>query len=244
MQPLMHDTPDELAQPEILDWGEGECEPMPGKTMPHVRVVERDYANLYNKFISFGPKAREDGISRSGCTSRSRSNTTKCSKIPSSRCLTRGTCVVWSGAASDIRASRTCSTRATRSCCARPESNGEVCYQAFRHEEEHVGLPLVDLAEPTRGVSITFYDLTRQPRRMLTSPCWTGMVNDGRAYSAWCMNVERLVPWRTLTGRQTLYLDHQWYLDFGEHIPTYKPRLNPRKTGDIVKSRVDDKAWC
>jgi nitrate reductase alpha subunit len=68
------------------------------------------------------------------------------------------------------------------------------------------------------------------------------MMNDGRAYSAWCMNVERLVPWRTLTGRQTLYVDHQWYLDFGEHIPTYKPRLNPRKTGDIVKSRVDDKA--
>ena len=76
-----------------------------------------------------------------------------------------------------------------------------------------------------RGAStLTFYDLTRQPRRILTSPCWTGMINDGRAYSAWCMNVERLVPWRTLTGRQSLYLDHQWYLDFGEHIPTYKPQ--------------------
>ena len=62
VQPLMHDTPDELAQPEVLDWAEGECEPVPGKTMPHLRVVERDYANIYNKFISFGPKAREDGI--------------------------------------------------------------------------------------------------------------------------------------------------------------------------------------
>ena len=61
--PLMHDTPDELAQPQVLDWGEGECEPVPGKTMPHLRVVERDYANIYNKFISFGPMAREDGIS-------------------------------------------------------------------------------------------------------------------------------------------------------------------------------------
>ena len=68
------------------------------------------------------------------------------------------------------------------------------------------------------------------------------MINDGRAYSAWCMNVERLVPWRTLTGRQTLYIDHPWYLDFGEHIPTYKPKLEPRKTGDIVKSRVDDRS--
>ena len=62
----MHDTPDELAQPEILDWAEGECEPVPGKTFPHLRVVERDYANLYNKFISFGPQAREDGVSAVG----------------------------------------------------------------------------------------------------------------------------------------------------------------------------------
>ena len=66
LQPLMHDTPDELAQPEILDWAEGECKPVPGKSFPHVRVVERDYANLYNKFISFGPKAREDGVSAVG----------------------------------------------------------------------------------------------------------------------------------------------------------------------------------
>ena len=66
VQPLMHDTPDELAQPEILDWAEGECKPVPGKSFPHVRVVERDYANLYNKFISFGPKAREDGLSAVG----------------------------------------------------------------------------------------------------------------------------------------------------------------------------------
>ena len=55
--PLMHDTPDEIAQPQVLDWTEGECEPIPGKTMPHLRVVERDYANIYNKYISLGPRA-------------------------------------------------------------------------------------------------------------------------------------------------------------------------------------------
>ena len=47
---------------------------------------------------------------------------------------------------------------------------------------------------------MNFGDITRQPKRLLTSPCWSGMMNDGRAYSAWCMNVERLVPWRTLTA--------------------------------------------
>ena len=123
-----------------------------------------------------------------------------------------------------------------------PETNGEACWQAFHHEEQHVGLPLADLADKVRGVTMNFGDITRQPKRLLISPCWSGMVNDGRAYSAWCMNVERLIPWRTLTGRQTLYVDHPWYLDFGEHIPTYKPKLEPRKTGDIVKSRVDDRS--
>ncbi len=89
---------------------------------------------------------------------------------------------------------------------------------------------------------MTFLDLTRQVRRTLISPCWSGMVNDGRAYAAWCMNVERLVPWRTLTGRQHLYVDHPYYLDFGEHLPTFKPRLNPARTRDIGLSLQDDRS--
>ncbi len=66
--PLAHDTPDELAQPAVLDWRAGECEAMPGKTMPHLRVVERDYANLYNRFISLGPGIRDNGLSAHGIT--------------------------------------------------------------------------------------------------------------------------------------------------------------------------------
>ena len=31
--PLMHDTPAEIAQPEIRDWSRGECDAIPGKTM-------------------------------------------------------------------------------------------------------------------------------------------------------------------------------------------------------------------
>ncbi len=86
-----------------------------------------------------------------------------------------------------------------------PETNGEQSYRAFQEEEKHTGVPLADLAESSRSVRMTFGDITRQPRRILTSPCWSGNVNDGRAYAAWCLNVERLVPWRTLTGRQHFY---------------------------------------
>ncbi len=63
-----------------------------------------------------------------------------------------------------------------------------------------------------------------QPRRVLTTPTWSGNVNKGRAYSPFTLNVERRVPWRTLTGRQHFYLDHENYLAWGEHLPTYKPR--------------------
>ena len=239
--PLTHDTPDELAQPEIRDWAAGECDPVPGRTMPHLRVVERDYVNLYNRFVSFGPRVREDGISGNGvnvpiAAQYDRLLDNPVGGSPDPRHMR---CVEWAG--KRYPSVEDALDAANLLLALAPETNGEVAWQAFRHEEQRVGLPLADLAEKVRGVTMDFADLTRQPRRLLISPCWTGMVNDGRAYAAWCMNVERLVPWRTLTGRQSLYLDHPWYLDFGEHLPTYKPKLEPKRTGDIVQSRVDDR---
>src|SRR3989304_9795951 len=40
-----------------------------------------------------------------------------------------------------------------------PETNGEVAYAAFKHEEERVGLPLAAPGEADRGVRMTFHDL-------------------------------------------------------------------------------------
>ena len=38
LTPILHDTPAELAQPlDVKDWKRGECEPVPGKTMPSDR---------------------------------------------------------------------------------------------------------------------------------------------------------------------------------------------------------------
>src|SRR5690606_11137777 len=63
MSPLLHDTPDELSELDVRDCRTGECARIPGKTMPHFNIVERDYVNLFNKFISLGPNLRIDGIS-------------------------------------------------------------------------------------------------------------------------------------------------------------------------------------
>ncbi|HWO48069.1 MAG TPA: molybdopterin-dependent oxidoreductase, partial [Solirubrobacterales bacterium] len=66
--PLMHDTPDEIAQPlgEVRDWRAGECEPIPGKTMPKLVVVERDYPRVGEKWRALGPLIEELGTSVKG----------------------------------------------------------------------------------------------------------------------------------------------------------------------------------
>ena len=66
--PLLHDTPDELAQPagRVLDWKKGECEPIPGKTMPKLIVVERDYGAVAEKMTAIGPAVENVGIGAKG----------------------------------------------------------------------------------------------------------------------------------------------------------------------------------
>ena len=54
--PTLHDTPGELAQAlDVKDWKKKQCEPIPGKTMPNLVVVERDYPNTYKMFTALGP---------------------------------------------------------------------------------------------------------------------------------------------------------------------------------------------
>ncbi len=238
--PLQHDTRDEIAQPEVLDWATGECEPVPGVTMPHLRVEERDYVNLHKRFISLGRKVREDGISGHGVNIPIAKFYDELMESPvgGSPGPRNRRCVEWNG--EKYPCLEDALDAANVLLHLAPETNGEVAYAGFEAEQERVGVPLTDMADGVRGVRMTFGDLTSQPRRTLISPCWTGMVNDGRAYSAWCMNVERQVPWRTLTGRQQFYLDHPYYLDFGEHLPTFKPKLDPVKTGDVVRSPQDE----
>jgi nitrate reductase alpha subunit len=99
--------------------------------------------------------------------------------------------------------------------------------------EERVGLPLAALAEKNRGVRLSYQDLQSRPQRLLNSPMWSGLTEEGRAYAPFTYNVEWMVPWRTLTGRQHFYLDHPGYIQFGEHLPTYKPKPLPTQYADM-----------
>jgi len=230
--PLLHDTPDEIAQPEVGDWSKGECEPIPGKTMPRFSIVERDYVNLVHRFKSLGPEIKEHGIEDHGIDMRVADLYDEFAKLVPP--------YDWNG-------NRYPSIVEARDAAEAvlffaPEANGEIAWRGFKERARQTGLPLADLAESYRGVRYDFADLGKQPRRILTSPCWSGIVNNGRAYSGYVMNVERLIPWRTLTGRQHLYLDHEAYRAFGESCPTFKPRIALENTSNLVKSQPVGKA--
>ena len=228
--PLAHDTPAEIAQTEMLDWDKGEVEAIPGKTMPGLKVVKRDYRKLYQQYVSYGPNAREKGIGAHGThymiddyydemVEHGDVEVVDGQKLPS---LKTGKHVV--DAILNLAS----------------VTNGELAYRSYKNMEEKVGLPLADkLGSKTRSVRMNSRDIQAQPRRLHNSPMWSALIDDGRTYSPFSYNVEEMVPWRTLTGRQHFYLDHPGYIQFGEHLPTYKPKPLPMEYSDM---RITDPA--
>ena len=68
--PLLHDTPDAMANPHgvVRDWKHGECEPVPGVTMPKIVEVERDYAAVGAQMQALGPLLDTLGTTTKGVT--------------------------------------------------------------------------------------------------------------------------------------------------------------------------------
>jgi nitrate reductase alpha subunit len=120
-----------------------------------------------------------------------------------------------------------------------PASNGELAHRAFEAEEAKTGLDLTHIAAGQRDTRISFDDIVAQPRRILTTPTWSGLVSKGRPYSPFTLNVEHGVPWRTMTGRQHFYLDHEQYLAWGEELPIYKPRPDHAMLSETEESLAE-----
>ncbi|HEX9795256.1 MAG TPA: nitrate reductase subunit alpha [Planctomycetota bacterium] len=227
--PLLHDTPAEMAQASPKQWIKGEVEAIPGKTMPSIKVVERDYANLHRRFIAMGPGIRKNGLGAHGTHY-------EVADVHDELLRTHPT-VRWGderflSLEKDKHAADLVLALAT-------VTNGELAWRSYKNMEEKVGLPLADLAEKSRDVRTNFKDLQAQPRRLLNSPMWSGLVENGRTYAPFTYNRERMVPWRTLTGRQHFYLDHPGYIQFGEHLPTFKPKPLPAEYADLHASREE-----
>jgi len=220
--PLLHDTPGETAQPggRVLDWRKGECEPIPGKTMSAFAVVERDYASIGEMMTALGPNVEMLGTSVKGVTIK------PSAEVDYLR-ATNG--VVGDG----IAKGRPSLERAEHACEAilalSGTTNGRVATAGLTALEQRVGMPLADLARDQEGRRITFADTQARPQPVITSHEWSGSEHGGRRYSPFTINVERLKPWHTLTGRQHFFIDHDWITELGEQLPTYRPPLNIRQ---------------
>ncbi|MDP6610483.1 MAG: nitrate reductase subunit alpha [Vicinamibacterales bacterium] len=222
--PLAHDTPAEISQPAIADWTTGDVAPVPGKTMPNLKVASRDYRKTYEQFISFGPLVRKNGLGAHGTHfAIDDFYDDALSSLPTV----------------DSNGERYPSLAEDEEVCNiilrfATVTNGELAYRSYKNLEEKVGLPISELAKKNRGRRLDFQALQAQPQRFVNSPMWSGLIENGRAYSPFTYNVEAMVPWRTLTGRQHFYLDHPGYLQFGEHLPTYKPKPLPTQYADLT----------
>ena len=92
--------------------------------------------------------------------------------------------------------------------------------KAWEALEKQTDLELNDLAEEREEECFTFEQITAQPKTVITSPAFSGSEKGGRRYSPFTTNVERMIPWRTITGRQSFYVDHEMMQEFGEAMAT------------------------
>ncbi len=217
--PLLHDTADEMANPHgvVADWKAGDCEPVPGRTMPKLVVVERDYPAVAAKMSALGPLMDSLGATTKGVTY------TLDREV---EYLRRKNGAVRGGVA-DGRPSLKRDVDACEMILALSgTTNGHLATQGFRTLEKRTGHPMADLAAEHEGKQITFADTQARPVPVITSPEWSGSETGGRRYSPFTINVERLKPWHTLTGRQHFYLDHDWMTELGEGLPVFRPPLN------------------
>jgi len=217
--PLAHDTPDELATPHgrVTDWAAGEGVPVPGLSMPRLVVVERDYPAIAAKMTALGPLIDTLGATTKGVTFDLGREVTY---------LKEKNGVIRGGPA-DGRPSLVRDVDACEAILAMSgTTNGNLATEGFRTLERRTGTRLADLAAEHEGRRITFADTQARPSPVITSPEWSGSEAGGRRYSPFTINVERLKPWHTLTGRQHFFLDHDWMAELGEQLPVFRPPLN------------------
>lgn len=220
--PLQHDTTAEMAQPlgKIRDWSKGECEPIPGQTMPQIHVVERDYKQIYNKMIALGPNVEKQPSGGKGMNWSLAKEYDELKRRLGT--INNGTIADCCPDISDAR--NACEAVLTLS----STSNGKIAVRAWEALEKQTNLELKDLALDREGDLMTFDKITAQPQTVITSPAFSGSEKDGRRYSPFTTNVEKMIPFRTITGRQSFFLDHDMMKEFGEAMAVYKPILNQK----------------
>lgn len=223
--PLSHDSISEIAQPygEVKDWRKNEIEAVPGKTMPNLTVVERDYTKIHDKYITLGPNLATGKVGAHGVSFSVAEEYEELKRL-------NGTYyddTIKNG----LPKLHTARNAADAILNLSSATNGKVSQRAWESAEQDTGVQLKDISADRAAERITFQSITAQPREVIPTPVFSGSNKMGTRYSPFTTNIERLVPFRTLTGRQHFYIDHEIFLQFGEALPVYKPTLPPMVFG-------------
>ncbi|CBV42738.1 nitrate reductase subunit alpha [Halomonas elongata] len=228
--PLQHDSPGELGQIEVRDWKRGECEPVPGKTLPALIEVKRDYPATYERFTSLGPALEALGNGGKGISWNTDKEVELLGKL--NRRKLEGPAKGRPCIESAIDAAETVLTLA-------PETNGQVAVKAWGALSKITGRDHSHLAVNKEEEKIRFRDIVAQPRKIISSPTWSGLEDEHVSYNAGYTNVHELIPWRTVSGRQQFYQDHAWMRAFGESLLVYRPPINT-KAAKYVEPPADN----
>ncbi len=219
LAPLLHDTPAELAQATtVREWKEGECDLVPGKTAPAMVVAERDYPNTYRRFTALGPLMSKVGNGGKGIAWNTQHEVDNLAKLNYT--------VVEEGPTQGLPRIETDIDACEVILMLAPETNGDVAVKAWQALSKITGREHAHLANAKQDEKIRFRDIQSQPRKILSSPTWSGIESEQVSYNAGYTNVHELIPWRTLTGRQQFYQDHKWMLGFGEGLCVYRPPVD------------------
>ena len=228
--PLAHDSKQEISTPYgiVKDWSKGEIEAIPGKTMPGFAVVERDYTAIYDKYVSVGPLLEKGKVGAHGVSFSVKEQYDELKIMLDT----------WEDDTVKNGLPRMDTARKVADVILNVSSasNGKVSQKSYDDLEEQTGMTLKDISSERASEKITFQNITAQPREVIPTAVFPGSNKLGRRYSPFTTNIERLVPFRTLTGRQSYYIDHEVFLQFGENLPIYKPTLPPMVFGTKDKN--------
>ena len=234
LSPILHDTPGEIAQAlDVRDWKKGEIAPEPGRTMPSVTIVERDYAEIGAKFCSLGPLMDSLGNGGKGIGWKTEHEVAflgALNGVVGEDGVAHGRPQI----VSDIDATEVILSLA-------PETNGEVAVKAWEALSRFTGRDHTHLARSKEDEKIRFRDIVAQPRKIISSPTWSGLESEKVCYNAGYTNVHELIPWRTLSGRQQLYQDHLWMRAFGEGLCVYRPPIDTKTINPAIREKLGGK---
>ena len=227
--PIQHDSAAELAQPYgVQDWKKGECDLIPGKTAPHIIAVERDYPATYERFTSLGPLLDKLGNGGKGISWNTQTEVDFLKQL---------NYVKADGPAAGRPKIESAIDAAEVILSLAPETNGGGGKSPGGPEQCHrPRSPASGAEQGRRENSLPRHSGTAAQNHL--QPDWSGLEDEHVSYNACYTNVHELIPWRTISGRQQLYQDHEWMRAFGESLLVYRPPIDTRAAQPLLNNRT------